>query len=214
PSIAAMGTRERLYLTNTRASKRFYLLSTRKAPVASAFRERVDLTNRMDWHNAYSYPNPIVGAKPDLTSGFAFVTQPLDTTVDVSGFDGEIHAIINKRDMDIGLVLYEMRPDGKLMELSYYLGRASYARDMSVRTLLTPGKASVIRFDRSFLFSRRVAKGSRLLLAVDVNVNPFAQVNYGTGKDVSIEDVHDAGSPLDIQWLTSSYIGIRTQAVL
>lgn len=214
PSIAAMGTHERLYLTNTRVSKRFYLLSTREAAGTSELRERVDLADRMDWHNAYSYPNPIVGARPDLSSGFAFVTHPFATAVDVSGFDGEIDAIINKRDMDIGLVLYEMRPDGKLMELSYYLGRASYARDMSVRTLLTPGKASVIPFDRAFLFSRRIAKGSRLLLALDVNVNPFAQVNYGTGKDVSTEDIHDAGSPLDIQWLTSSYVAIRTQAVL
>jgi uncharacterized protein len=209
PSIAAMGTPERLHLTSTRVSKRFYLLSTRAPASISALREQVDLTNRTDWHNADSYPDPIVNKKPDLSSGFAFVTQPFDTAVDVSGFDGVLHAIINKRDMDIGLVLYEMRTDGTLMELSYYLGRASYASDMTVRTLLTPGKDATVPFDRSFLFSKRIAKGSRLLLTIDVNVNPFAQVNYGTGKDVSSETIHDAGTPLDVQWLTSSYIRIR-----
>ena len=213
PSIAAMGTPQRFYLTNASVSKRFFLLSTREPASTSALRERVDLTDRRDWHDADSYPDPIVDKRPDLSSGFAFVTQPFDTAVDVSGFDGQIDAIINKRDMDVGLVLYEMRPDGKLMELSYFLGRASYARDMRVRVLLTPGKKARIPFDRAFLFSKRIAKGSRLLLAVDVNVNPFAQVNYGSGKDVSTETIHDAGAPLDIAWLTSSYIRIRMQAV-
>jgi uncharacterized protein len=211
PSISAMGTPVRLYLTNTRVSRRFYLLSTRE-PASTSLRESVDMADRIDWHNADSYPSPIVDKKPDLSSGYAFVTQPFSSAVDASGFDGVIHTIINKRDMDIGLVLYEMLPNGRLMELSYYLGRASYARDMNVRELLTPGKEAVIPFDRSFLFSKRIEKGSRLLLTLDVNMNPFAQVNYGTGKDVSSEDIHDAKTPLEVQWLTSSYIRIRTAA--
>jgi len=212
-SIAAMGTTKTLYLTSTRVSKRFYLLSTRMPATTSALREAVDLTNRRDWHNADAYPDPIVDHKPDLTSGFAYVTQPFARTMDVSGFDGQIDAIINKRDMDIGLVLYEMTPDGKLMELSNFLGRASYARDMSRRELLTPGKVAHIPFDRAFLFSKRIAEGSRLLLSLDVNINPFAEVDYGTGKDVGAESTHDAGAPLDIRWLSSSYIRIATSSV-
>ena len=35
--------------------------------------------------------------------------------------------------------------------------------------------------------------GSRLLVLLDVNKNQFAQVNYGSGKDVSDESVGDAG---------------------
>jgi hypothetical protein len=43
---------------------------------------------------------------------------------------------------------------------------------------------------------------------IDVNKNPFAQVNYGTGKDVSDESVKDAGTPLAIQWHGDSFIKV------
>jgi len=208
-SIAAMGAPKTFYLTGIKASKRFYLLSTRPSAHPSGLHEVVDLRDRRDWHNADAYPDPIVDKKPNLRSGFAFVTPPFATAVDVSGFDGRIDAIISKRDMDIGLVLYEMSPDGDLMELSNFLGRASYARDMSRRQLLRPGKVERIPFDRAFLFDKLIGKGSRLLLTVDVNVNPFAEVNYGTGKDVGSESVRDAGAPLDIRWLDSSFIRVR-----
>lgn len=42
-------------------------------------------------------------------------------------------------------------------------------------------------------------KGNRLLVMLNVNKNNFAEVNYGTGKDVATEDIHDAGEPLKIQ---------------
>jgi hypothetical protein len=47
-----------------------------------------------------------------------------------------------------------------------------------------------------------------LLLLLTVNKNPFAQVNYGTGKDVSDESVADAGRPLRVQWHGASYIDV------
>lgn len=108
----------------------------------------------------------------------------------------------------LGSSFYEMMPDGQLMELSYSTVRASYARDMSRRTLLTPGKVVEIPFDRAYVFSKRVSKGSRLLLTLNLNKNPLAQINYRTGKDVSVEDIHDAKDPLVVQWLSDSYIRI------
>jgi hypothetical protein len=108
--------------------------------------------------------------------------------------------------VDVGLALYEMLPSGKLMQLTYFTQRASYANDMSKRELLAPGKEARIPFVQDYLFSAWIAKGSRLLLTVNVNKNPFAEINYGTGKDVGTEDIHDAGTPLDVKWLTSSYV--------
>lgn len=75
---------------------------------------------------------------------------------------------------------------------------------MSVRHLLTPGKEAAIPFPRDYLFSRWGVKGSRLLLTVDVNKNAFAEINYGSGKDVGTKDVSDAGAPMQVEWLTSS----------
>jgi hypothetical protein len=57
-----------------------------------------------------------------------------------------------------------------------------------------------------------VATGSRLLLTVNVNKNPFAEINYGTGNDVSSESIKDAGTPLKVDWLTTSYIRLRLRS--
>jgi predicted acyl esterase len=119
-----------------------------------------------------------------------------------------VHLLINKKDMDIGVVLYEIMPDGELFQLSYFLGRSSYAKDMSVRHLLTPGKVESIPFERTRMVSRQLNKGSRLLVTLNVNKNPFAQINYGTGKDVSDEDITDAKVPLQIKWQNDSYVKI------
>jgi uncharacterized protein len=110
--------------------------------------------------------------------------------------------------MDIGVVLYEVLPNGELFQLSYFIGRARYAQDRSVRHLLTPGKLESIPFDKTRMVSRRLSKGSRLLVTLDVNRNPYAQINYGTGKDVSDEDINDAKKPLQIKWRNDSYVKI------
>jgi uncharacterized protein len=110
--------------------------------------------------------------------------------------------------MDINLVFYEVMPDGKYFHLTYFLGRASYARDMSTRKLLTPGKVESIPFDRIRMVSRQLNKGSRLLVVLSINKNSFAQINYGTGKDVSDETIADAKTPLQIKWYNDSYVKI------
>jgi hypothetical protein len=50
----------------------------------------------------------------------------------------------------------------------------------------------------------------RLFVALNVHKNRFAQVNYGTGKDVSTESIPagDAQFPLKIEWSTDSYLTI------
>jgi hypothetical protein len=110
--------------------------------------------------------------------------------------------------VDIGLVLYELMPGGEVFHLSYFVGRASYAKDMSMRRLLTPGKVESIPFDRTRMVSRRLSKGSRLLVTLNINKHPYAQINYGTGKDVSDEDINDAKPPLQIKWHNDSYVRI------
>lgn len=208
PSLDAMGTPERYYLTTSHAENGFYLLSTTAPRHVGALHQEVNLADRTTMNND-SYPGLIVGKKPDLSNGFAFLTPPFSRSEEVSGLDGVVHLRVNKRDLDVGLALYEMSPDGELFQLTYYTERASYAADMSTRHLLTPGKEAVIPFNQDYLFSRRVAKGSRLLLTVNVNKNAFAEINYGTGEDVGTESVKDAGAPMSIDWLTSSYVRLR-----
>jgi predicted acyl esterase len=187
----------------------YHLASKEKPSQPASLAQTVDLADRKNSTNNDYYPFPIVGGKPDFSTGYAFISEPFDQPVEVDGTcSGEIKAIINKKDMDIGVVLYEVMPNGELFHLSYFLGRASYAHDMTTRNLFTPAKVESIPFDRTRMVSRRLSKGSRLLIMLNVNMNPFAQINYGTGKDVSDENISDAKEPLRIQWLTDSYVKI------
>jgi uncharacterized protein len=194
----------RLYLYTPGKGKE-YGLSAVKSEKPGFIRQTVDLADRNTFHNDY-YPDPIIKTAID-TNGLVFVSQPFDNVASVSGMlQGILKAKINKKDMDIGMVLYELKPNGEYFQLSYYLGRASYARDMSRRQLLTPGNWETIPIERSRVFSKQLEKGSRLVMVLDIDKNPFAQINYGTGRDVSFETVRDAGAPLKIEWSTDSFI--------
>lgn len=208
PSLENMGKSVRLYLSTRRLTRRFYLLSATEASPISALLQTIDLANRTTANND-SYPYRILGKRPDISNGCAFLTPPFSRATEVSGLDGVFHLRVNKRDLDVGLALYEMMPEGHLMELTYYTQRASFADDMSKRSLLKPGKEAVIPFQQDYLFSRLVSKGSRLMLTVNVNKNPFAEINYGTGGDVASESIKSAGVPMKVAWLTSSYIRLH-----
>jgi uncharacterized protein len=208
PSLEKMSNETlTLYLTDTKAGD-YYQLSRQKPSKSGFLEQTVDFADRKTTNNDY-YPDLIVGKKPDLSNGFSFISEPLDEPVSINGtFLGEIKAIINKKDMDIGVVLYEVMPNGELFHLSYFIGRASYAKDMSVRKLFTPGKVELIPFDKTRMTSRQLSRGSRLLVTLNVNKNAFAQINYGTGKDVSDEDISDAKVPLKVRWRNDSYVKI------
>jgi hypothetical protein len=58
------------------------------------------------------------------------------------------------------------------------------------------------------MVSKKVSKGSRLVIALQVNKNPFEVINYGSGKNVYDETINDAKEPLQIKWHTDSYITV------
>jgi putative CocE/NonD family hydrolase len=207
PSLAKMANRTlRLYLSNEAAGNR-YTLSSRKPRSTASIEQRVDLADRRIRNNLY--PVTAFLETPDAPTRISYVSEPFEQSVCVCGMvTGMLEAIIDRKDFDFTWSLYEATPDGKFFNLSYYLGRASYARDPSSRTLLTPGKPASLPFSQTPLVARQLTSGSRLLLLLTVNKNPYAQVNYGTGKDVSDESVADADGPLKVQWRNASYFDI------
>ncbi|MBR9845521.1 MAG: peptidase S15, partial [Algicola sp.] len=92
--------------------------------------------------------------------------------------------------------------------LSYYIGRASYAKDREHRHLLTPNQKTRVFFDNSKLISKKLEKESRIVVVVNVNKNNNAQINYGTGKDVNKESIKDAEIPLEITFTGRSSISL------
>jgi len=180
-------------------------------PVPSCLNQNVDLKDRTTEHNDY-YPWPIVRESLEIPNGLVFVSSPMAQDMVLAGrFSGQVEVRINKRDFDMGLVLYELTAEGNYFHLSYFLGRASYAKDMTQRNLLIPGQWEKLPIERTRMTGRLVKKGSRLMVLVNVNKNRFAQVNYGTGKDVSDETLADAEEQLRIEWRTTSYLNIPLQ---
>jgi uncharacterized protein len=212
PSIKAMRSETlKLYLADAAShsgADKHRVLTKAKPGKPGFLVQTVDLANRKVSHNDY-YPFPVLGKEPDLSNGFSFISEPFNEPVSVDGtLAGQLNVTLNKKDVDVGVVLYEVMPDGRLFHLTYFVGRASYARDMTQRRLLTPGRKESIPFERTRMFSRQLSKGSRLLVTLNVNVNEHAQINYGTGKDVSDESIADAKVPLRVRWHNDSYVEV------
>jgi putative CocE/NonD family hydrolase len=194
------------------AQQRFYLsnkaLVEQQPATASFLLQKVDFANRNESNNDY-YPDPVVRKEIDTSNGYIFTSAPFEAPFIFNGaFTGEIALAINKKDADIGVTLYELQPDSTYFHLSYTIIRASYAKDATRRQLLPPNKLVKLPLNNTHLVSKQISKGSRLVVVLNVNKNPFSQLNYGTGKDVSKETIKDAGTPLQVKWYNSSYIDI------
>jgi predicted acyl esterase len=198
----------KLYLTDT-PSDGVYSLQPEKPATVNYLSQEVDFADRENDNNVFYYPNPIILDELNPMDGFSFISAPLTESVQVNGsFIGELKASINKKDFDYGITLYEAREDGTFFHLSYIVGRASYAHDITTRKLLTPNKTETIPFSNTHLVSKKIKKGSRLLIYVNVNKNSFSELNYGTGKEVRDETILDAKEPLIVKWYTDSYVEI------
>lgn len=150
----------------------------------------------------------IVDSSLYTANSLCFKSDPFENPYEINGsFLINLNSIINKKDMDVSVKLYEQLPDGRYFQLSNNIARYSYVKNAEKRQLLTPGKVHNFSFSNTFFTSRRIQKGSRIVLLIGVNNSPDWEVNYGTGKEVSKESINDNSGPLLIQWLTSnSYI--------
>lgn len=200
--------RLKLYLTNEKIEN-IYSLNPKKPTINAFISQEVDFADRETGNNNYYYPDPIITSEMDMSEGFSFISEPLEESILVNGsFIGELNVSINKKDFDYGVTLYEVTPDGNYFHLSYIIGRASYANDITNRELLEPNKITTIPFSNTHLISKKLSKGSRLLIYIDVNKNPFSELNYGTGKVVSEEKINDANEPLKVNWYSDSFVEI------
>ncbi len=54
--------------------------------------------------------------------------------------------------------------------------------------------------------AKRLSKGSRIVILVNINKSASEQINYGTGRDVNTETIKDAGRPLEVKWFNDSFV--------
>jgi putative CocE/NonD family hydrolase len=199
---------QRFYLNTTKDKDGHYLLSRSKPRALDFVSQTVDLADRNTTNNE-SGMWPLIHKQLPNSNGLVFITKPLTEAMQLAGsITGHFSITINKRDVDIGYNFYAISPEGEVVFLNYYIGRASYAHDMSVRKLLAPGKKTQVPIVNARMTAKLLPPGSRLVMVLDVNKNRHAQVNMGTGKDVSDETSEDGKEPLQIKWFSDSQLVI------
>jgi hypothetical protein len=150
---------------------------------------------------------PIVDTTLRIGNAIRLTSDPLPAAVEVSGlFSGQLELITNKRDFDVSVTVYEQTAAGELLHLAHYWTRASYAANRSRRALLMPDHRQHIVFESGRFTSRRVQAGSRVVVVLGIIKQPWEQINYGTGKNVSDESIADAKEPLRIEWLAGTMV--------
>ncbi|WP_300485071.1 CocE/NonD family hydrolase [Flavobacterium sp.] len=189
----------------------FYLngktLTSVRPKIRKSEKQILDFKNREQQNNYYT--PEILFKNLDVSGGLLYTTPAFEQSFTINGsFIGKLSATISKKDMDISAALYELLPDGNYFFLTRYVGRASYAKNPSKRQLLQPGKKELIPFENTRFVSKKINAGSRLVLFLNSNKHPFEIINYGSGKAVASETLHDAGKPLQIEWHNDSYIRI------
>jgi predicted acyl esterase len=167
----------------------------------------IDFKDRTTINNSIRFN--ILNKKVDQGGGIKLVSEPFEESFDISGmFSGTLNVEINKKDMDFVVVLHELLPNGQYFKLSHFKGRASYLSSSTNRQLLTPQKKEKLMFSNTHIVSKRIMKGSRLVVVINGNKNQHDQINYGTGKVVNDESIADAEEPLRIKWFNDSFINI------
>ena len=178
----------------------------------------VDLKDRSDvdqWGSTGDLLDPsssvrsVIDTIPNIANAISFASEPFDRVVEVNGlFSGQLDFVTSKKDFDFSVTLFELTPEGKYVQLNYHWQRASYAGDRSRRVLLVPGRRTTLRFTNNRLTSRRLQRGSRLVVVLAIPKNPSQQINYGTGKVVADESIGDAGEALRITWLEGTRLRV------
>jgi len=204
PSLAAMGPqRVRLYFGEALGDGRWRL---QRKPGSGEAVQTVDLADRSDVDRE-APGGRIVDTAIDTANRLVFVSDPFKRGGEISGlFSGQLRLRMNKRDADVHIALYELNANGEYFELSRYQTRLSYEGHLQRRTLLRPGREQRFDFLAGRLTSRRLAPGSRVVALVGPGKSVPDEINYGSGRAVSVETLADAGEPLRIRWSGKGYI--------
>ncbi|KOY53121.1 CocE/NonD family hydrolase [Polaribacter dokdonensis] len=207
PSQSAMTNDTLQFHLSSEKDHDFYALKTKSNN--SEVSMSIDFKDRKTMNNTDYYPWPLEKDNINVKDGLIFKSEALKEDIILNGsFFGNLKFSINKKDVDYSVILYQLTPEGNYFHLSYYIGRASYAKDREQRNLLIPNQKTQVSFNNSKLISKKIQKGSRIVVVVNVNKNNNAQINYGTGRDVNIESSKDAEIPLNITFTGNSSVSL------
>ena len=165
---------------------------------------------------AWDGPSDFVGDKAliDTTGLLAargkvlvYHTPAFDEATELAGFPRlDLWLGIDQPDTDIAAFVYEIKADGGSMLLGFDMLRARYRKSLREPSLVKPGAIERYELKGLPFIARRVAKGSRIRLAIGPANSKYFERNYndggivaqGSGKDartVTVTLYHDAKRP-------------------
>lgn len=116
-----------------------------------------------------------------------------DADTDLAGFFRLAAWIgIDQPDTDIGVSVYEVKPDGNVVYLAGDAIRARYRSSLREAHFAKPGVVERYDFDHFTFAARRIGKGSRLRLVIAPVNSMYAEKNYNSGGVVADESGKDA----------------------
>lgn len=168
---------------------------------------KIDFRDRSNSEELIKLKDNVLDTIIFKSDAIIFSSESFEKPIEFTGnFEGNLIFSINKKDVDLYMKLYEQNREGKYFLLSSYYGRVSYAKNPEKRKLLRENKETRINIKNNEFVSKKLEKGSKLVLVLGVLKSPFMQINYGTGKDVSEETIKDAKEPLEIKFYNNSFI--------
>ena len=201
------------YLNNEKTNDKYNLIKAKPKQIKS-IEQIVDLTDRTTFKETgeeiMAFPSLLLDSIKKYPEQLQFETESFENSFVLSGsLIANIVASINKKDVDIVIDLYEQLPNGKYLALSRDIQRASYSKGKTIRTLLRPNKIETIKIENTFITCKKIEKGSKLIAVIGVNKNQNWEINYGSGKEVSQEDINDAKIFMKIKWYNSSFLNFK-----
>ncbi|NTE05702.1 CocE/NonD family hydrolase [Agrobacterium tumefaciens] len=211
PGLEKMGTKKISFFLNADQGKAPYQLNTTINSNSNPIVQTIDFKDRADTVSGNINPLILDSTINVGKNNLVFESDTFKEQVSIAGtLEGELKAIINKKDVDISFQLYEKMSNGTYLQLYNDMLRASYSKDHSKRQLIIPGKATSIRLtNNTFFVSRKISKGSKLIFVLGVPFESGIEINYGSGKAVSQETIADARQAMIINWLPKSFLTLN-----
>lgn len=119
--------------------------------------------------------------------------EPLECATDLAGFFRlRVWLAIDQPDTDFRATVYEVRPDGRSIQLTSDWMRARYRESLRAAKLIETEEPLPYDFEQFPFIARRLDKGSRLRLVIGPLNSIFWQKNYNSGGVVADEALADA----------------------
>ncbi len=133
------------------------------------------------------------GAMNLFGNGLVYHSDAFDADTEITGYLKFVAWIaLNVPDTDFAVEVDEIKPDGSSVQLTGDVMRARYRDSLTEEKLAKPGEINRYEFSGFTLFSRRIAKGSRLRLIVSCPNSIQFEKNYNSGGVVASESGKDA----------------------